>query len=80
MSQSTAEEPPADLVAMRRDFDLAVAAEKDVTEDPDELARVRQRQQDLAVAMCAHPYYHQADPDGAEARKRVMAAAKQAAA
>ncbi len=73
------QQPPADLVAMRREFDQAVAAEA-VTDDPDEVARVRRAQQDLAVAMCAHPYYHQADPDGCEARKRVMAAAKQATA
>ena len=72
------EEPPANLVTMRREFDQAVAAEP-LAKDPEELARVRSRQQQLALEMCAHPYYHQAVPDGFEARKRVMAAAKKSA-
>ena len=74
---------------MRREFDLATAtegtycrtlpnlAERELTdEERAELQRLRQLQQDFAVAMCAHPYYHQADPDGAKARVLVIQAAK----
>jgi hypothetical protein len=81
--------PPDDLVTMRREFDLATAtegaycrtlpsrAERELTEEERaELQRLRRLQQDLAVAMCAHPYYHQAEPNGAQARTLVMQAAK----